>query len=595
MTKKRLLWRLYPSVLALILAALFGVTWYAAAVVTRFFHERTGHELEMRARLVGQHVQGIRGTEDPAALDALCKRMGRAAETRITVVLPNGRVLADSEANPAGMENHADRPEIEDALSRGHGAAVRPSPTLAIPMMYFALRIHDVSGQTLVVRTAASLTQAEHVARGLKIRIATAGLVIAALLAAITYAVSRGISRPIEEVRAGVERIAAGDLGHRLHVPDTAELSRLAEAINEMTARLDERLRLITAQRNEQEAVFAGMVEGVVAIDRQEHILRINRAAAEILGVAPETARGKAIAEVVRNLDLQRFVSEALGTTQSVEGEIRLRGAQERWLQAHGAPLLDAGGRAVGAVIVLNDITRLRQLEGFRRDFVANVSHELRTPVTSIKGFVETLLDGAARDPQAAENFLKIVARQVNRLEAIINDLLMLAGLEQQGRVGIEVAETSLREPLQAAADLLAHKAAGKKVEIRVECPPELTACVNAPLIEQAAANLLDNAVKFSEAGRTVRLTATREHDSVAISVRDEGTGIAPEHLPRVFERFYRVDKGRSRDMGGTGLGLAIVKHIALVHGGGVGVSSAPGQGSVFTLTLPLAGPRRAG
>jgi two-component system phosphate regulon sensor histidine kinase PhoR len=591
MTKKRLLWQLYPAYLILILVALLGVTWYATTSVERFFHERAAYELEMRARLVAQSLESLTAAKDRGEIERLCKRSGKAAEMRVTVILPEGRVLGDSDADAASMENHADRPEFEDALARGDGAAVRPSPTLRIPMMYFALRARDAAGQTVVIRAAMSLAHTDNAVRRLKLRIAAAGLALAAFLTLVTYWVSRRMSRPIEEMRSGIRRLAEGDLAHRLHMPDTAELAGLAEVINEMAAQLDERVRLITAQRNEQEAVFAGMVEGVAAIDREDRILRINRAAAKILGVSPDAARGKAIQEVIRNLDLQRFVAQALSTQGPVEAEIRLRGATERCLQAHGAPLTDAAGRPIGAVIVLHDVTRLRQLEGFRRDFVANVSHELRTPVTSIKGFVETLIDGAARDPDTAAQFLKIIARQVDRLEAIIHDLLTLAGLEQGRQGGIDVAETPLAGPISAAVELCAHKAAARDIQLRVECPADLAACINAPLIEQAVANLVDNAIKYGAPGRPVQVTAAREHHSVVIAVRDEGAGIAAEHLPRVFERFYRVDKGRSRDAGGTGLGLAIVKHIALVHGGGVGVASTPGQGSVFTLTLPLAGP----
>ena len=591
MTKRRLLWQLYPAFLVLFLVALVGVTWYATSSVETFFNQRAEYELNMRARMVAQAMEGLKGESAPAEVDRLCKRIGKSSEMRVTVIAPGGRVIGDSDAAPATMENHADRPEVEDALARGEGSAARPSPTLHVPMMYFALRSADAEGRPLVIRTAMSMAHADSVVRQIKTRIATAGLVIAVVIVLLTYGVSRRIARPIEDMRTGIRKLAEGDLAHRLHVPDTAELAGLAEVINDLAAQLDARIRTITAQRNEQEAVFAAMVEGVLAIDREDRILRINRAAAGFLSVAPDAARGKAIQEVIRNLDLQRFVSQALSSNAPVEAEIRLRGDAERWLQAHGEPLNDASGRPIGAVIVLHDVTRVRQLEGFRRDFVANVSHELRTPVTSIKGFVETLIDGAMRDPDAADRFLKIVARQVDRLEAIINDLLMLAGLEQRNQSGIEVAETPLVDPLKAAVELCAHKAAARKMEVTLDCPADLSACINAPLIEQAVANLLDNAIKYSEPGRRVRVAAAREHDSAVITVRDEGAGIPPEHLPRIFERFYRVDKGRSRDMGGTGLGLAIVKHIALVHGGGVGVASTPGQGSVFTVTLPLAGP----
>ena len=258
--------------------------------------------------------------------------------------------------------------------------------------------------------------------------------------------------------------------------------------------------------------------------------------------------------------------------------------------------LHDASGRQMGAVVVLNDVTRIRRLENFRRDFVANVSHELRTPITAIKGFVETLLDGAMREPESAEKFLGIIARQADRLNAIINDLLLLSKLEQQGEQGTVTTESAaIRGVLDAAIELCAFKADRKNIPIQVRCEGTLRAKVNVPLLEQALVNLVDNAVKYSEPGKPVTVEAAlRNGGSLVIQVRDEGRGIEQEHLPRIFERFYRVDKGRSRDMGGTGLGLSIVKHIAQAHGGSVAVQSEPGKGSLFTITLPAAAPESA-
>jgi two-component system phosphate regulon sensor histidine kinase PhoR len=360
--------------------------------------------------------------------------------------------------------------------------------------------------------------------------------------------------------------------------------------MNQMAAHLDDRIRTVLRQRNEQEAVLASMVEGVLAVDLEERILRLNRAAGRLLGVRPEQAEGRRIQEVVRKADLQRFVARALANREPVEGDIVLRDAEEgeRFLQAHGTVLRGAQGQEIGALIVLNDVTRLRRLETLRRDFVANVSHELKTPITAIKGFVETLLDGAVADPDDAQRFLQIITRQADRLNAIIDDLLDLSRIEQEAeKGGIPLARGALRPVLEAAVQACSMSAREKPLQIVLHCSGELAAQINAPLLEQAIVNLLTNAIKYSEPAGRVVVDAAQFGDKVMVKVQDWGCGISPEHLPRLFERFYRVDKARSRKQGGTGLGLAIVKHIVQSHGGEVVVHSTPGQGSTFTLILP--------
>jgi two-component system phosphate regulon sensor histidine kinase PhoR len=332
------------------------------------------------------------------------------------------------------------------------------------------------------------------------------------------------------------------------------------------------------------------MVEGVVAVDADERILRLNEAAARFFGVEVLAAQGRRIQEVVRRAELQRFVSRALESRNPVEGDIVLHNERgEVYLQAHGSVLRDSHGQNIGALVVLNDVTRLRRLESIRRDFVANVSHELKTPITAIKGFVETMLDGALDHKEDARRFLDIILRQSERLHAIIEDLLALSRIEQESESGgIPLQEGGVKSVLGAAVQSCEVGAAGKDVDIDLICPEDLRARISAPLLEQAVVNLIDNAVKYSNPGGRVLLQGLQQDDLVLIRVQDWGVGISREHLPRLFERFYRVDKARSRKQGGTGLGLAIVKHIVQAHGGRVDVSSVPGQGSVFTLRLPL-------
>jgi len=330
------------------------------------------------------------------------------------------------------------------------------------------------------------------------------------------------------------------------------------------------------------------MVEGVIAVDSRSRVISLNRAAASLLGLDPAFVIQRRIIEVVENPDLQWFITRSLAASGPIEGEITLQGEKPRFLQAHGTTLKDPHGKAFGVLIVVHDVTRLRQLEKARRDFVANVSHELKTPITSIRGFVETLLEGGAiSDPEHAEKFLGIIGRQADRLGAIIEDLLSLSRIEQETEQGkIHLVGGRIKGILNAALQVCSTRAEEKQISVNLSCPEDLRARVNAPLLEQAVVNLIDNAVKYSEAGSSVQIEAGQKNGQVVIKVTDQGAGIPKEHLSRLFERFYRVDASRSRKMGGTGLGLAIVKHIAQAHGGKVDVTSTPGQGSTFSIFL---------
>jgi len=329
-------------------------------------------------------------------------------------------------------------------------------------------------------------------------------------------------------------------------------------------------------------------VEGVLAVDRDERILHLNHAAARLLDLAPEQARGRSIQEAVRNRDLQAFIGATLAGTGSAEDEIVMYGNEERFLQLHGTALTDSTDHNIGALIVLSDITRLKHLETVRRDFVANVSHELKTPITALKGCLETLSDPRPMDAAENARFLAMMTRQAARMEALVEDLLSLSRIEFDAeRKRIALDPGAISDVLQRAVQSFSAAAAAKSISLTVECPAEVTALINAVLLEQAVGNLLDNAIKFSANGTRVLASVHLDGNEVEIQVTDQGPGIEKKHLARLFERFYRVDQARSRTLGGTGLGLAIVKHIALAHRGTVSVVSDPGQGSTFTIRIP--------
>jgi two-component system phosphate regulon sensor histidine kinase PhoR len=587
MRKKRLLWQLYPSYLLITLASLLAVGWFATYSLQEIFSDTTRHNLEQQLHIVDDLIGPHFEPHDRERLKTICDNFGRTIGTRITLLDRQGTVLSDSDTYES-LESHADRPEIQEALTGEVGSSTRFSRTVQQEMLYVALpMVRD--GQVVgAVRAAVPLTSIARNVHSFQATVATGGLVIALLAAVVSLVVARRISRPMEEMRIGAERFARGELGYKLEVPESEEMAGLAETLNVMAQQLQERIRTIVHQKNEQEAVLASMVEGVLAVDTELRVISINKAAESLLGNTGPEATGRSLQEVVRNADLRRFVGHALISTLPVEGDIVMRGEPDRVLQAHGTALRDARQHGIGAVIVLNDVTRFRQLEDMRRDFVANVSHELKTPITSIKGFIETLLDGAMENPQDAERFLGIIAKQAERLNAIIEDLLRLSAIEQsEGAADIVLEPGRVREVLEAAVYDCQAPASDRHVGIDLVCDATVEAKMNAPLLEQAIVNLLENAIKYSESGGEVHLSAGSDNGEVVIVVRDQGCGIPPEHLPRIFERFYRVDRGRSRKLGGTGLGLSIVKHIINVHHGRVLVESTPGKGSTFSIRLP--------
>ena len=587
MAKRSLVRQLFPALVSITLIALFAAGWDAMAVLRRATYRQAEAELGARARLIEPQISHPPDA-DPAALGIRCRSLGRSSGTRITVIAPTGKVLADSESDPALMDNHAARPEVREALAGRLGTATRYSFTLDEHMVYVALPLKDAGRIVGVLRAATAVGHIDAAIDHIRNRILLGAGIIAALAALASYLVAQGIARPWREIRQAAERFAAGDLGYRVPAQESAEARGLAEAMNEMAAQLDERLHALAEQRNQQEALLSSMVEGVLAVDAEERILTLNRAAAELFGVASDQARGRRLTEAIRNPSLQRFVRQALAGTEFTEGEVVLREGADRFLQAHGTVLRNGQDHRIGALIVLNDVTRLRRLEGVRRDFVANVSHELKTPITSIKGFAEILREGALDDRGEAERFVEIIARQSDRLEAIIEDLLTLSRIEQDAeRQEVALEEGSLREVLEAAVQDCQAKAEARDTAVTLVCDEALGARINRALLEQAVVNLIDNAIKYGEPGSPVSVEAHEIEEEIVIRVRDRGPGIDPEHLPRLFERFYRADKARSRKQGGTGLGLAIVKHIVQAHGGRVTVESTRGQGSVFAIHLP--------
>ena len=591
MRRKRLFWQIYPPLLIVTLLSLAVFTWYVAHMLRQSYLEQLIDDLSVQTALVEDVVDAPLKGHDFNELERLCRHLGDKTAARITVILPDGEVVGDSHETPARMDNHADRPEIRAALTNGRGMQMRYSHTLKQNLLYVARRISQDDEPLGVVRTSVTVSSIEQSLQDALWRNFLAVVAVAVVLSLLSLWITRRISRPLEQLKQGAARLAQGELDHHLPSAETEEVDTLAEVLNQMAQQLAERIRTVETQRNEREAILSSMVEGVLAVDGQQRVISLNAAAAQLLPVDAHSALGRTLPEAIRLPQLQALVAEVLSSRQPREQElIVLNQEDERRLQAHGTILKPASDDTdtVGVLVVLHDVTRLRRLENVRRDFVANVSHELKTPVTSIKGFVETLLDGAMNNPTDTERFLKIVEGQTDRLNAIIDDLLDLSRIEQEAeRNDIALHESGIREVLDAAVDLCQMKAGERNIRLELDCPNDLMALVNPTLLEQAVVNLIDNAIKYSDEGQTVYVEGARSEKEVLIRVHDRGCGIAPTHLPRLFERFYRVDKARSRTLGGTGLGLAIVKHIAHAHNGRVSVESTLGKGSTFCIHLP--------
>ncbi|MBT3923840.1 MAG: HAMP domain-containing protein [Nitrospina sp.] len=590
MVKKRILWQLFPTYLLITLTAILAVGWFSVNSLRDFYYDRTAEDLKNRAWLVEHQVLKTSPSLESDLLNKLSHELGNKTDTRITIIDLSGKVLGDSHEDPSRMNNHSDRPEFIFAMKGEFGTSIRFSNTLEERMMYIAVPLIYENSIKGVVRTSIPVTFIDHALRSIEVKIASASLLVSLLVAGISLMVSRRISRPIEKMKSAAESISKGDWSDEISVQsDSLEISALADALNQMVTQLDKRIHTITAQRNEREAVLSSMVEGVLAVDAEEKLISMNHAAAKLIGVDPKQAEGRSVQEVVRNPTLLKFVQQTLQGRENAETDLAIGNENEKYLQAHGAVLHDSLGEAVGAVIVLNDITRIRRLETVRRDFVANVSHELKTPITLIKGFVETLQQGALQNKEEAERFLQIMAKQVDRLNAIIEDLLTLSRLEQNSENSEMAFEnTGLKNLLESVIRDCEWKASDNSASIHLICDEDLLAPVNPPLMSQAVINLVDNALKYSGPDKQIEIKVSKNKTEVIIEVMDHGCGIDSAHLPRLFERFYRVDEARSRKLGGTGLGLAIVKHIAQAHGGKVSAQSRLGKGSQFSIHLPI-------
>ncbi|HEX7183974.1 MAG TPA: ATP-binding protein [Thermoanaerobaculia bacterium] len=568
---------LWPSLAAVLTAT--ALLWY---LLPGLLERSASVQLLDTLRILAPIIDEERSYRD-VDLQAWVRAVTRDSGLRVTLIRSDGVVIADSSRTAsqiAAMDNHADRPEVREALSRGEGVSVRQSDTTEQPYVYAARTLTDARGTLLVLRLAQPLSELQAL-RG-RIAAAMALAVLAAGVAILITAlwIDRRLFRPLYGLIAGAGDLANGR-ARRVGIPEEEELAALARALNQLAATAEAQFAAVRDERDHLMTILSSMSEGVLVVGADRRARLVNPAFRRLFDLGGEVT-GRTVLEILRQPELARIVEDTVRLGEGQSGQIETQLPERRTLLLASAAL--AGGER-GAVVVARDTTELTRVADMRRDFVANVSHELKTPLAAIRGFAETLRDGALEEPPVARRFTERILDHCRRLQALLDDLLTLSRLES---VSLDCEPVDLGEVVRRALDVLSPLAADREVEIRIQEDPVPTIYGDLDAIERLALNLLENAIKYNRPGGRVdaRLTTADQH--VLLEVSDTGIGIPPEALPRIFERFYRVDKGRARDDGGTGLGLAIVKHVAQAHGGQVDVESQQGTGTMFRVRLPV-------
>ncbi|QUI22723.1 HAMP domain-containing protein [Vallitalea pronyensis] len=507
------------------------------------------------------------------------------ANVRLTIIDKEGTVVADSDEDYQVMDNHAYRDEVAEALKGRTVSRIRYSKTIGIPYLYTAMPM-DLANFDGVLRISVPLTTVKNSAMEM-VRYVLYGILIGAIIAiVVAFLVTRRFMEPLKELTDAATRISEGDYDNKIYMRHNDERGKLAHAFNEMTIKLKLNMWNLRKRNEEFEAVLSSMINGLIAVDEQYHVFLANEQAKAILGVEGSLL-DKSIYEVIRNTTIYHVLEKSIEQQEYIVDDTIIADEKERVIRVYANPIYKhkSASRTLGTLLVIQDVTDIRKLETMRKDFVSNVTHELNTPLTSIRGFVDTLKHGAISDEKIANRFLDIIDIETERLSLLIQDILSLSAIESTDQ-DKRVDEYDIKEIIDEVLDILEPKIKKKNIEIINDINQGLTYRCNRDRIKQLFINLLDNAIKYTEKGQ-VGITCSRDEQGLKIDIWDTGIGIEEEHIPRLFERFYRVDKGRSRNMGGTGLGLSIVKHIVELYKGRIDVVSRVGEGSRFVIFLP--------
>lgn len=526
--------------------------------------------------------------DDPEEISSYISEVGKRVNIRVTIIEKDGNVSGDSEYKQdlSSLDNHSSRPEVALALEGKIGESKRYSDTLDRDLFYVAVPYMVNDQVSKVVRVSVPLQVISDYNMNLFKQIfisIIAGLIVAQLLGSRFLST---IVKPIVELNKATKKIAMGNLKERVSINSDDELGELAENFNIMSTQLAIKIHEINTSAQEMDSILSSMLNGVIAIDNDKHIMFINPSAEELFKINESSVKGKHILRVLRNNELDEQIEELLNNKATSKIEIEIFEPKNKILNLYTNPIISENEK-LGVLIIIEDITEIRKLENMRKDFVANVSHELKTPLTSIKGFVETLKDGAASNEAVRTKFLDIIDMETSRLSSLIDDLLVLSEIENKKsdnktNIPIEKSIGSIKEVLLNVASM-------KKINFETDIEENLpTIYGNEGWFKQMLVNLVDNGIKYTQEGGKVVLSAYRQNDEIKISIKDDGVGISEEHIERLFERFYRVDKARSRSVGGTGLGLAIVKHVVLSFDGRIDVKSKVDVGSEFIVSIPI-------
>ena len=588
MKSKKLFSRLFPTYFIISLLGIVILIFITRFTLRNFYFQETKKNLIQKANLIKPEIIKSLTLDDQDSINHTIKRYADFSEDRMTIILTDGTVVGDSKFNYQKMENHKNREEVIVALRGELGESMRHSPTLNETHLYIALPLYDVNKKIIgVLRNAVSVDYLKVTLRLLIEKVAIWGLLLLIILTYLIYIQAKKISAPLEELKRQVGDFARGDFLTTIEVTDdsTEEVSALAKEIGAMSKKLKTQLDKINKQRNEQLAVFTSMLEGVITIYPDLNIYHINNSALRLFNYTktPGTFKGIPLMDVVQNDDVYELAKDLILENKTIEKEIVH--SNGKVLNIHGTILQSNETGMIGGVLVFNDVTKMRELENHRTEFVANVSHELKTPLTAIQGYLETLSD--VDDEKTRNKFLGIMSNHSNRLKTIINDLLALSSIEKDSEVGdLKLDFTEISPLVENIINLCQDSAIKKNISILFN-RLDIKLALNPPLFEQALINLLDNAIKYGPKNSQVIVDISIQNSHIELAIQDFGQGIAEEHHDRLFERFYSVDKARSRELGGSGLGLSIVKHIVLSHHGSIRVESEVGKGSRFVISLP--------
>jgi len=588
MKSKSIRWRMTSLYLLIIALSLSTIGGYFIWRLEVFYMDNLRRHLLNEARLLVELFASLQEASSFAEkVDDVCRRMGQETGNRITFIAADGTVLGDSHEAIARMENHLQRPEIQDALDRGKGTTRRFSSTIDEDMFYLALRMEEGDPGAGFVRISVPLAHIKENISQMRLILLSWILLALVLAGMLSLRFSRRLIRPLEEIGMVARAITLGDFDQRVQVQTRDELGVLGETINRMGSTLKEKVQQISQEKSKLETVMSAMTSGVFLCDARGTVNYINVAAQDLFGVQSAKIVGLPLQVAIRNFLLYEKLQDVLQTGEMRSFELNLFYPETRVVQVHMVPIHDERGREIISVLaVMHDITGLRSLERMRSEFVANVSHELRTPLTTIKGYAETLLEEEnRRDPETVVRILTVIDREAGRLARLLKDLLNLSQIESSKAV-MKKQQVDLTQVLQEAVTLLQAQAREKSLEICLEALPDPRPTLNGDpdWLLQLFIDLLDNAIKYTPEGGAITVTLARQQGELVVAVADTGIGIPARHLSSIFERFYRVDKARSRSVGGTGLGLAIVKHIIEAHGGRVEVQSKVGEGTTFRL-----------